>query len=252
MSDDRLNEAATVDFAMQFESGCRDCADAHGTCPSSGMPCDPDTRRATVAHTVRAINYGLANAYLDRSSSNEAVAVKADVLGDENDLHSVAHALDIGGIGTPYRAYQGSLYCDYQPHRIADFQDYGLALAATVLFNNAKAIKAALAPSRIRSALEPSPAQPSLLSEAEWQLRAELRSDWEHFCQCDWHLMQGDTATFDQRMEAAGFIDLVHVTDSALEMPFASELGIEKGGMMWQLTPLGSSIVKTSKGAPNV
>lgn len=70
---------------------------------------------------------------------------RSAVLGDENDLHSVAHALDIGGIGTPYRAYQGSLYCDYQPHRIADFQDYGLALAASVLFNNAKAIKAVLA-----------------------------------------------------------------------------------------------------------
>lgn len=70
--------------------------------------------------------------------------VAAGVLGDENDLHSVAHALDIGSIGTPYRASQGSLYCDYQTYRIADFQDYGLALAATVLFNNAKAIKAAL------------------------------------------------------------------------------------------------------------
>ena len=74
----------------------------------------------------------------------ESGAVAA-VLGSEDDLHSVAHALDIGSIGAPYRAYQGSVYCDYQSHRIADFQDYGLALAATVLFNNAKAIKAALA-----------------------------------------------------------------------------------------------------------
>lgn len=88
-------------------------------------------------------------AWNTRPSNLKAIAgdgevVASEVLGHDDDLHSVAHALDIGGIGTPYSAYQGSLYCAYQEHRIADFQDYGLALAASVLFNNAKAIKAAL------------------------------------------------------------------------------------------------------------
>jgi hypothetical protein len=68
--DEGLDEAEAVDFAMQFESGCRDCADRapHDVCPSHGMPCEPDVRRAVMRHTVRAISYGIANGYLNRST----------------------------------------------------------------------------------------------------------------------------------------------------------------------------------------
>jgi hypothetical protein len=49
--DVKLDEASAVEFAMQFESGCRDCGDEGGTCPSTGMPCDPAQRRAVAAAT---------------------------------------------------------------------------------------------------------------------------------------------------------------------------------------------------------
>jgi hypothetical protein len=210
----------------------------------------------TEGRTTRAVAIAAWNrrAYLDRSSSNETVAVKVKQLEwiKRSGPDGIWDAYTPLG---PYRlddAFQmqhsGGLKL-ILPQWRSPFHSAGEQCTS---LDAGKAAAQADYATRIRSALEPSPAQPPLLSEAEWQLRAELRSDWEHFCQCDWHLMQGDTATFDQRMEAAGFIDLVPVTDSALEMPFASELGIEKGGMMWQLTPLGSSIVKTSKGAPNV
>lgn len=123
-----LDNAAEPQFARRPTVTCAN-EDCFGYMPSAYFATD---KEAIAAWNRRASIVG-------------AEPVLANVLGDENDLHSVSHALDIGGIGTPYRAYQGSLYCDYQPHRIADFQDYGLALAASVLFNSAKAIKAALA-----------------------------------------------------------------------------------------------------------
>lgn len=59
--------------------------------------------------------------------------------------------------------------------------------------------------------------------------------------------MQGDSSTFEERMEAAGFIELVPVTQEALEDAFAYERGIRNGGTMWQLTPLGRAIVDVPK-----
>jgi len=85
------------------------------------------------------------------------------------------------------------------------------------------------------------------LTEAEWLLRAELRSDWAPFCNADYEEMQGDRATFDERMEAAGFIELVAVSDEALQDSFAYERGIRKGGMMWQLTAAGKAILDAPK-----
>lgn len=64
----------------------------------------------------------------------------------------------------------------------------------------------------------------------------ELAAHWHDFCDAD--AFDG-ADTFPERMEAAGLIELVAVTNEALEDAFAAERGIEPGGMMWQLTPAG-------------
>jgi hypothetical protein len=74
------------------------------------------------------------------------------------------------------------------------------------------------------------------LSEAEWRLREDLRANWAAFCDAD--PFEGSD-TFTDRMEAAGYCELVSVTKAALQDPFAYERGIEPGGMMWQLTEAG-------------
>lgn len=83
-------------------------------------------------------------------------------------------------------------------------------------------------------------------TEADGRLRDEFRRDWHSRCDCDWSLMSGNVETFDDRMEAAGFIRLVPVTRRALEQPFAAELGIEKGGTMWELTAKGRKVLEPS------
>ena len=74
------------------------------------------------------------------------------------------------------------------------------------------------------------------LSEAQ---KADLLQHWDEFCDAD-PLSDGrDFDDFIEGMEAAGFAELVAVDDDALNEAFASERGIEPGGMMWRLTPLG-------------
>lgn len=80
-----------------------------------------------------------------------------------------------------------------------------------------------------------------LIAMIERQAAAELRQHWGAFTVAD--LVP---AGFIERMEAAGFAELVPVTKEALEEPFAAELGIEPGGMMWQLTQLGCEALATT------
>lgn len=70
------------------------------------------------------------------------------------------------------------------------------------------------------------------LSEAQ----LELRAHWMSFCDAD---AFAGSADFPERMEASGLIELVEVDDDALDDPFAAERGIERGGLMWQLTDAG-------------
>ncbi len=72
--------------------------------------------------------------------------------------------------------------------------------------------------------------------------RDDLRKNWHSFCDCD----PFDGAdTFPDRMEAAGLIELLPVTDDDLEQAFAEELGIIPGGMVWHLTESGRSEMST-------
>ena len=64
----------------------------------------------------------------------------------------------------------------------------------------------------------------------------DLQKNWHSFCDCD--PFEG-ADTFPERMEAAGFIELLPVTDDDLEQSFAEELGIVPGGSCWNLTPAG-------------
>jgi hypothetical protein len=65
----------------------------------------------------------------------------------------------------------------------------------------------------------------------------DLRKHWSAFCDCDPFF---GSDTFLERMEAAGYIELIPVDDDALQDSFAAERGIEPGGMMWSLTSTGS------------
>lgn len=76
-------------------------------------------------------------------------------------------------------------------------------------------------------------------TESEWRTIDDLRKNWGKFCDCD---PFDGSADFAERMEAAGFIRLRRVTRDDLEQAFASELGIERGGSVWDLTAKGRKI----------
>lgn len=79
------------------------------------------------------------------------------------------------------------------------------------------------------------------LTEAEWRLREELRLNWAAFCDAD-----PVPVDFIERIEGAGFAALRKVTRNDLEQAFAAELGIYKGGSVWDLTPAGRSALSTT------
>jgi len=74
------------------------------------------------------------------------------------------------------------------------------------------------------------------LTEIEWRDLDDLRENWGAFCSADF--FEGSD-TFEERMEAAGYIQLIPVEPEDLDEPFAAELGIEAGGMKWVLTDAG-------------
>jgi hypothetical protein len=79
--------------------------------------------------------------------------------------------------------------------------------------------------------------------EAEKDLEREFRRHWADFCDAD---PFPGSDTFAERAEVAGLIELVPVTDQALESAFAAERGIEPGGMMWVLTDAGRAVMEGS------
>lgn len=55
----------TIEYVARYGGNCRDCADNHGICPSSMLPCDPDIRRAAIGYMIDAIKYGTENGFLN-------------------------------------------------------------------------------------------------------------------------------------------------------------------------------------------
>jgi hypothetical protein len=58
-----------INYAVYFGSGCRDCADANGVCPSAGTPCNTTTFRAVVEHTLGAWRYGIEHGFMENPFS---------------------------------------------------------------------------------------------------------------------------------------------------------------------------------------
>lgn len=69
----------------------------------------------------------------------------------------------------------------------------------------------------------------------------DLRAHWHSFCDAD--AFPGSD-TFTERMELAGLVECVPVTEEALESAFAAQRGVEPGGMMWVLTEAGKKVME--------
>lgn len=61
---------------------------------------------------------------------------------------------------------------------------------------------------------------------------------WRAFTDCDYELIE-DVGAFTADIERLGLAALVEVDDDALNDAFASERGIEPGGLCWRLTAAG-------------
>jgi hypothetical protein len=59
---------------------------------------------------------------------------------------------------------------------------------------------------------------------------------WTAFCDGEKHLVPEG---FEEQAEKLGLIHFRKVTKSDLQESFAAERGIEKGGSVWELTPIG-------------
>jgi hypothetical protein len=81
-----------------------------------------------------------------------------------------------------------------------------------------------------------------LLTEEEWKARDDLRKYWGAFCDADIIPIDGDD--FTDRLEKFGLVTWRQVTKRDLEATvFAYELGLEVGGMCWDLTPKGRAVL---------
>lgn len=60
MTDDEL-----VRYALRYGGMCRDCADAFGVCPTSGLPCDVEVRQKVTLHALKAWRYGVLHGFID-------------------------------------------------------------------------------------------------------------------------------------------------------------------------------------------
>ena len=54
-----------IGYVMRYGGMCRDCADADGVCPTTGMPCATDQCRATIEHTLKALEYGIKHRFIE-------------------------------------------------------------------------------------------------------------------------------------------------------------------------------------------
>ncbi len=80
--------------------------------------------------------------------------------------------------------------------------------------------------------------------------RADLTINWDHFCEADYALMASEDENYPDALEADGFVYLDAVNPDDLETPFAWELGIEPGGSVYRLTPLGLAVRAHLKDQP--
>lgn len=85
---------------------------------------------------------------------------------------------------------------------------------------------------------------PEKLTEDEWKARDDLRKYWSAFCDAD--VIPIDRDSFTDRLEKFGLVTWRKVTKRDVEStPFAYELGLEVGGMCWDLTAKGRKVLET-------
>lgn len=85
-----------------------------------------------------------------------------------------------------------------------------------------------------------------LLTDDEWRTRDDLRKYWHAFCYCD--VIPIDRDDFTGRLEKFGLVTWRKVTKRDVEAtPFAYELGLEVGGMCYDLTVKGRNVLETEK-----
>lgn len=81
-----------------------------------------------------------------------------------------------------------------------------------------------------------------LLTEDEWRARDDLRKYWHAFCDCD--VIPIDRDDFTDRLEKFDLVTWREVTEQDVQAnPFAAELGLELGGMCWDLTAKGHKVL---------
>lgn len=84
------------------------------------------------------------------------------------------------------------------------------------------------------------------LTEAEWQARDDLRRYWSAFCDAD--VIPIDTDDFTERLEKFGLVTWREVTRRDVEStPFAADLGLEVGGMCFDLTAKGRKVLAANR-----
>lgn len=84
------------------------------------------------------------------------------------------------------------------------------------------------------------------MTEEQWRTIDELRRYWSAICDCD--VVPIDTDEFKDRAERLGLIRWRSVTRRDLDAtPFAAELGIEAGGMIYALTAKGRKALEPEK-----
>lgn len=80
------------------------------------------------------------------------------------------------------------------------------------------------------------------LTEAEWQARDDLRRYWSALCDAD--VIPIDRDDFTERLEKYGLVAWRKVTRRDMaSTPFAADLGLEVGGMCFDLTAKGRKVL---------
>lgn len=90
----------TIDYVLKYGGRCRECADHHGLCPN-GLPCDVDDAKTAIRWVLKALNYGIANGFLQppvpsipQAGDMGAVKVKAWDVGVDDLVRDVAEWTD--------------------------------------------------------------------------------------------------------------------------------------------------------------
>lgn len=77
MSDTRELEKELITYALRYGGPCRGCADEDGTCPTTGIPCDPEVSKRVLRRAFAAWEYGSAHGYCPPLSATERAAREA-------------------------------------------------------------------------------------------------------------------------------------------------------------------------------